>query len=158
MGITPKWQFLNELLPASASSCNYQGFSLTEIYSRHFVQEAPILFGHLDFFRTLIHTFYFFHHSWKLSSSQIQNGHSFQHFSYPFLELVAGAIIAVWWSFDFWWSSMLRFLKFELPLVKAFFLPLSICTIFTSCNFFFAVRIILKPEVVLLPFWMVSAA
>ena len=37
-----------------------------------------------------------------------------------------GAIIAVWWSFYFWWSSMFEVLKLELPLVKAFFLPLSV--------------------------------
>ena len=27
-----------------------QGFSWTEIYFRHFVQSAPILFGHLEIF------------------------------------------------------------------------------------------------------------
>ena len=27
-----------------------QGFSWTEIYFRHFVQAAPILFGHLEIF------------------------------------------------------------------------------------------------------------
>ena len=31
-----------------------QGLSWTEIYFGHFVQAAPILFGHLEIFRTLL--------------------------------------------------------------------------------------------------------
>ena len=45
-----------------------QGFSWTEIYFGHFVQAAPILFGHLDFFRTFFNTD-FYHHKRKLPSA-----------------------------------------------------------------------------------------
>ena len=44
-----------------------KGFSWTEIYFGHFVQAAPILFGHLEIFRTFLTHFY--HHKQKLPSA-----------------------------------------------------------------------------------------
>ena len=51
----------------------------------------------------------------------IQNGHSFQHFSYLFQELVQSLQFGGQFIF-----GGLPCLKLELPLVKAFFLPLSV--------------------------------
>ena len=45
-----------------------QGFSWIEIYFGHFVQAAPIFFGHLEFFRTFFNT-HFYHHKRKLPST-----------------------------------------------------------------------------------------
>ena len=41
-----------------------QSFSRTEIYFGHFVQAVQILFGHLEFFRTIFQTLITKHYDW----------------------------------------------------------------------------------------------
>ena len=58
--------------------CTTQGFSWTEIYFGHFVQAAPLLLGHLEFFRTFINI-HFYHHKTEIAicPSQIETRGSF---------------------------------------------------------------------------------
>ena len=56
-------------------------------------------------------------------------GHLSQHQTLLYFELSppashVGAIITVWWSLVFIWSSIVDVLRLELPDVKRFFLPL----------------------------------
>ena len=46
-----------------------QGLSWTEIYFGHFVQAAPILFGHLEISWDIFSDTKFYHHKWKLLSA-----------------------------------------------------------------------------------------
>ena len=47
----------------------FQGFSWTEIYFGHFVQAAPILFGHFEKILDIFSDTHFYHHKWKLLSA-----------------------------------------------------------------------------------------
>ena len=53
-------------------STDKQGFSWTEIYFGHFVQAAPILFGHLEFFLGHFFNTKFYHHKRKLPSALLK--------------------------------------------------------------------------------------